>query len=137
MASITANKGWRMTGGVEALGGIGTALVAGAVSILTTVLGIIATARNRRRENEASIQRIALEQSEHAFASIRADVDRYRLEVDRLRADNDRLSRISDQMAARMHELEHELSVEREARRRAEHELKNLQQRIQLQQTPK
>ncbi|MEK8032775.1 hypothetical protein AACH06_18295 [Ideonella sp. DXS29W] len=88
-----------------------TAIATGIVSVVTTAVGIRGAVRKQAEENEATIQRIALEQSQAAFASVQMEIDRLRADNDRLRADNDRLTRMVDDVGrdnARMAErLQH------------------------------
>lgn len=125
-----------------------TAVITGLVTILTTFAGIWASNRRQAKRaeevarklasnSESQLQRIAVVQSEHAFASVRQEVDRYRQEVDRLRADNDRLVRLFEAtkvqqtwLEKRMTELEKELADERVARREAEARADSLMNQI-------
>ncbi len=114
--------------------GLGAALVSGFVSLATLLVGMKQAAksravndRKRAAEQKATIERLALEQSEAAFASIRADVDRYRaeidryrLEVDRLREENARIAREAADIAGRLRTVEADLLQERALRQRAE-----------------
>lgn len=128
MSTQVDHKGKRMIGlesGEVIVGGI-----SGIVALLTTALTLFASRKKNRAANEATLQSIALEQSEHAFASIRSDVDRYRQEVDRLRSDNDRLTRLSDDMVGRLRQIEAELMDERAARRLAEQRVDELMRQI-------
>lgn len=117
---------------------IGTILVA-VITVLGGVISSLVTSRIQSRkaateaaelikthqvESEQTLQRIALEQSEHAFGQMRSEIDRYRQEVDRLRSDNDRLTRLVDETNRtsidRMRGLVEELEEERRGRRLAE-----------------
>lgn len=119
--------------------GVLTAIATGIVSVITTVLGIRASARKQSKEAEATIQRVALEQSKAAFASVQQEIDRLRADNDRLRADNDRLTRKVDEvgrdnarMAERLQHIEAELEQERAGRLAAESERNELRERLGL-----
>jgi predicted RNase H-like nuclease (RuvC/YqgF family) len=119
--------------------GVLTAIATGVVSVITTVLGIRGAVRKQAKENEATIQRVALEQSQAAFASVREEIDRLRADNDRLRADNDRLTRMVDEvgrdnarMAERLQHIEAELEQERTGRLSAEAERNELRERLGL-----
>lgn len=113
--------------------GVLTAIATGVVSVITTVLGIRGAVRKQAKENEATIQQIALEQSQAAFATVQLEIDRLRADNDRLRADNDRLTRMVDdvgrhnaRMAERLQHIEAELEQERAARLAAENMVEQL-----------
>lgn len=117
--------------------GVLTAIATGVLSVITTVLGIRAASRKQAKENEATMQRLALEQSQHAFSSVREEIDRLRADNDRLRADNDRLTRMVDEvgrdnarMAERLQHIEAELEQERTARLAAEALVEQLRARM-------
>lgn len=107
--------------------GVLSAIGAGVVSIVTTFLSIRASARRLQERNDATIHRVALEQSQAAFASVREEIDRLRADNDRLRADNDRLAALvrdvsheNARLAERIQHFEAELAQERAARAEAE-----------------